>query len=350
MKDDWIVNKSDLILVTGSNGFVGSKVVETLIGHGFKRLRCLYRSSKNLSILQNIAASHSEEVELLNGNLLSRDDCQRAVEGVSLIYHLAAGTGKSYPACILNSVVTTRNLLDAAIKEKTLKRFVNISSIAVYSNENIHSGGLMDESCEVDEHILERHEPYTYAKRKQDQLVLDYAINANLPHVIVRPSVVFGPGKTKITGRVGIDTFGVFLHLGLNNTIPLTYVDNCSEAIVLAGLINGIDGHVFNIVDDDLPTSKKFLKLYKKNVSKFITIPVPYLAWYLFNLLWEKYSKRSGGQLPPTFNRRYCSSFWKGNTYTNIKAKKLLGWEPRIPMNEALERFFGYMRKEKVQK
>ena len=283
-------------------------------------------------------------MEIVQGNLLSRDDCMIAAKGASVIYHLAAGIGKSYPDCFLNSVVTTRNLLDAIIKEQTLKRFVNISSIAVYSNEKIRRGGLMDESCEVDNKLIERCEPYTYGKMKQDQLVLDYAEKHNLPYVIARLSVVFGPGKAQITGRIGTDTFGVFLHLGLNNIIPLTYVDNCAEAIVLTGVVKGIDGQVFNIFDDDLPRSRQFLKLYKRKVRSFRSIPVPYRAWLLFNFLWEKYSKWSEGQLPPTFNRRSCAIYWKGNSYSNRKAKELLGWQPRIRMNDALDNFFTYMK------
>jgi len=202
----------------------------------------------------------------------------------------------------------------------------------------------MDESCEVDDKLVERHEPYTYGKAKQDELVLEYAKKKDLPYVIVRPSVVFGPGKAKITDRVGTDTFGVFLHLGLNNRIPLTYVDNCAEAIVLAGLKEGIDGQVFNILDDDLPRSKEFLKLYKQNVRKLFSLPVPYPVWYLFNFLWEKYSYWSGGQLPPVFNRRSCVVYCKGNTYSNKKAKALLGWQPRVTMSDALDKFFAYMR------
>ena len=89
--------------------------------------------------------------------------------------------------------------------------------------------------------------------------------------MIVRPGVVYGPGNKGITGRVGLGTFGLFLHLGGSNEIPLTYVDNCADAIVLAGIKGGVDGEVFNVVDDDLPTSRKFLRLYKKNVR-----PLPF--------------------------------------------------------------------------
>ena len=69
----------------------------------------------------------------------------------------------------------------------------------------------------------------------------------------MRPGAVYGPGKSQLTGRIGIDTFGVFLHLGGSNQIPFTYVDNCAEAIILAGLVQGVDGEVFNVVDDESP-------------------------------------------------------------------------------------------------
>ena len=76
-------------------------------------------------------------------------------------------------------------------------------------------------------------------------------------------------------GRIGIDTFGVFLHMGGSKPLPLTYVDNCAEAIVLAGLVEGVEGQVFNVVDDEQPTSGRFLRLYKRHVGRFLSIPVP---------------------------------------------------------------------------
>jgi nucleoside-diphosphate-sugar epimerase len=102
---------------------------------------------------------------------------------------------------------------------------------------------------------------------KQEEILKEYAEAAKIPWVIVRPGHVYGPGNEAITGRVGLGNFGVFLHLGGSNKIPFTYVDNCADAIALAGLRKGIDGEIFNIVDDDLPTSRRFLQLYKKNVG-----------------------------------------------------------------------------------
>jgi nucleoside-diphosphate-sugar epimerase len=344
-RDDYLIGPEETILITGANGFIGKRVARTLLSLGFNRMRCLTRPTSDSKTLEALIKEFSSaNVEIVKGNLLSREACMVAVNGVSVIYHLAAGVEKSFPGCFLNSAVTTRNLLDAVIKEQTLKRFVNISSFAVYSNEKIRRGGLLDETCEIETNLVGRHDPYAYGKAKQDEIVIEYGKNRKMPYVIVRPTVVFGPGKAKIPGRVGIDTFGVFLHLGLNNRMPLTYVDNCAEAIVLAGLRKGIDKEVVNIVDDDLPSSREFLGMYKKQVKRFMSVPIPYPAFYLFNYLWEKYSKWSEGQLPPVFNRMTCAAYFKGNTYSNQKAKDLLGWQPRVEMAEALMRYFKYMK------
>ncbi len=345
-QDNLIIGSQDRILITGSNGFIGSRVVEALLQHGFTNLRCFVRPSSDVKRLKAIIASVPQaQVEVLQGNLLSREDCAKAAKDAAVILHLAAGIEKTFPGSFMNCVVATRNLLDAAILGGALKRFVNISSFAIYSNRNIRRGGLLDESCELEDKPVERAEAYSFAKLKQDQLVMEYGQKHNVPFVILRPGAVYGPGTKHLTARVGIDTFGVFLHLGGSNRIPLTYVDNCANAVVLAGLKPGVDGEIFNIVDDDLPTSRHFLRMYKRYGKRFNSIFVPYWLFYIFCSGWEKYSKWSQGQLPLAFNRRRCAAYWKGNTYSNRKLKDRLGWVPSISFSEASRRYFEYVKK-----
>ncbi len=338
-----IIGVEEPILVTGATGFIGTRVVRALLEYGFQNIRCLVRSHTKADKLGAVALPYGSRVrvEVINGNLLSREDCSSATKDVAVVYHLAAGTGeKSFPDAFANSVVTTRNLLDACVSHGSLKRFVSISSFAVYSNRNKPHGNILDESAPVEERPELRGEAYCFAKLRQDQLVEEYGRKHGVPYVLVRPGAVYGPGKEGITGRVGLGTFGVFLHLGGGNKIPFTYVDNCADVIVLAGLVRGVDGEVFNVVDDDLPSSKEFLRLYKREVKTFASLYVPHSLSYLLCYLWERYADWSRGQLPPLFNRLAWHAYWKGNIPINDKIKAQLGWHQRVSTAEGLRLLF----------
>lgn len=344
--DDFLIEPDDLVLVTGATGFIGPAVVASLLRYGCRNVRAFARPSSDLTRFEAVLAGLRDgaHVEVFRGNLLSRADCSAATDGVAVIYHLAMKGDKSFPDAFMNTVVTTRNLMESSLERGAPRRFVNVSSFAVYSNTGKSRWRLLDETSPVECHSQRRGEAYCYAKQKQEDLVAEYGRRFGLPYVIVRPGSVYGPGKTSITGRVGINTFGIFLHLGGSNRIPFTYVENCADAIVLAGLKAGIDGEVFNIVDDDLPTSRQFLVAYKRNVRRFASIYVPHAVSYALCYLWEKYSQWSQGQLPPAFNRSRWHAEWKKTYYSNEKLKSKLSWTPRVPTTDGLTRYFQNCR------
>ena len=340
--DSFIIGPDDRILVTGATGFIGSRVVESLIDRGFRKVVCFARPSSDLSKLEAGVKNQPSgtRIEVLRGNLLSRTDCEAASKGVSVIYHLAAGTGeKSFPDAFMNSVVTTRNLLEATAQHACLKRFVVVSSLAVYSNRQ--KSRRLDESCPVELHPEHSGSAYCYAKVKQEQIVSELSKKFAIPYVIVRPGSVYGPGHAEITARVGIRAFGPFLHFGGFNSVPFTYVDNCAEAIVLAGLVVGVEGEIFNVMDDDTPSSRSFLKMYKQNVGSFKSAYVPHMFSYALCYLWEKYAEYSEGQLPPAFNRRRWYAEWRPTIYSNAKLKQRLGWAHKVSTSEALRIYFS---------
>ena len=342
-ENDMIIGLDDPILVTGSTGFIGSRLVENLLERGFRNVRCFARVSSNPDKKSALSVPRpgGGHAEFITGNLLSKEDCIAAMKDVRVVYHLAAGRGeKSFPDAFMNSVVTTRNLLEAAVVHGCLQRFVNISSFSVYSNAHNPGGRLLDETAPVDPHPETQGDAYSYAKLKQDAIVEEYGKKYAIPYAIVRPGYVYGPGNKAITGRVGIRTFGPFLHLGGSNTIPFTYVDNCADAIAVVGLKPGLDGEAFNVVDDDLCSSRKFLKLYKRNVRPFRSYYVPHFASYALCYVWEWYSKWSEGQLPATFNVGKWRTFWKKTRYTNQKLKTRAGWTPKVSTAEGFRRYF----------
>src|SRR5438094_6281148 len=169
----YIVSRADRILVTGSSGFIGVKVVEILLEYGFANLGCFIRPSSRLDRLKELLdqCPGGKNVKLIRGDLLSRDDCRRAAEGVSLVLHLAAGMEKSFAGAFMNSALATRNLMDAFLEYGRPKRFVNVSSFAVYSNLGLKRGVLLDEACPLEEASQERFDAYGFGKVKQEELV-----------------------------------------------------------------------------------------------------------------------------------------------------------------------------------
>jgi nucleoside-diphosphate-sugar epimerase len=131
-----IIGPNDPILITGATGFIGVRLVENLLERGFRHLHCFSRPSSVMTQLESLAGRYQGRatIEIVKGNLLRREDCAAATKDVAVIYHFRGAGEKSVPDAFMNSVVTTRNLLDASLQHKSLRRFVNVSSFTVYCN------------------------------------------------------------------------------------------------------------------------------------------------------------------------------------------------------------------------
>jgi nucleoside-diphosphate-sugar epimerase len=205
-------------------------------------------------------------------------------------------------------------------------------------------GAVVDESAPLEQHPEQR-DVYSHSKLRQEQLFWEYREKYGFELVVLRPGVIYGPGGGHFSNRVGLSLFGRFLHLGGDNLLPLTYVDNCAEAIAVAALYEGADGQVYNVVDDDLVTSRQYLKLYKSKVKPVKSLSVPYFALMWGSKMVERYSTKSKGQLPAIFTPYKTRAMWGGNQFSNAKLKSI-GWRPLISTQEALERAFAAFRSE----
>jgi 2-alkyl-3-oxoalkanoate reductase len=284
--------------------------------------------------------------EIFEGTLNSAAEFVPALEGVSTIYHVAAGTSGSAADLFLSSVVASRNLLEAvrlAVGETgEWPRIVLVSSFSVYGVAHLKRGTLIDEEAPL-ETQPENRDNYGFAKLRQERLFWEYREKRPFPLVVLRPGVIYGPGGSPFSARVGLSLGGLFLHLGGSNLLPLTYVENCAEAIVVAGQNPQTDGQVYNVVDDDLVTSRQYLNLYKKNVRRVRSIFIPYFATQWLSKRVERYHIKSKGQLPAVFTPYKVASNWKGMRFDNSKLKSI-GWKPVVQTSEALKRTFEYLR------
>lgn len=335
-----------MILVTGANGFLGIPLVKHLLARGTKHVACLVRPGTGKERLESLAKPYEgATVEVRNTGLASPADILPALEGVTLIYHLASAMAGSPADMYMGTVVASKNLLEAIAQRKAQghapPRVVVVSSLGVYGVAELPRGATVDEDTPLEAHP-ERRDPYSQTKLRQERLFREYESRLGLSLVIVRPGVIYGPGGNAMSSRVGLDVFGVFLNMGLRNRLPLTYVENCADAVLAAGEA-GKDGDVYNVVDDDLPTCSEYLTEYKKYVRNVPAIPVPYFAAQALARAVTWYSKRSKGQLPPILTPYRTAASWKGNRFDNEKLKSL-GWKPRVPTREGIARTMEWLK------
>lgn len=148
------------VLVTGSTGFVGGHLVSALIRAGHD-VRCLHRHSSDLSVLEGL------EVELQMGNVLNLEDLRSAVGGVDAVVHLVAIIREREATFEEVNVQGVKNLLRACRDSKP---------------RIVHMGALGTD--------MGSRSRYSRSKAAGERLVRD----SNLPHTILRPSLILGPG------------------------------------------------------------------------------------------------------------------------------------------------------------
>lgn len=331
------------VLVTGSTGFLGSALVERLLARGEKDVRCFVRSGSDTKRIKALAERYPDaSVEIFVGSLSSKEGAAKALEGVGVVYHLAASLLGAAADIFLNTVVASKILLEGIVASGRPIKVVLCSSFGVYGVADLPRRATVDEGTPL-EHHPERRDLYSQAKLRQEKLFREYQARAGFPLVVIRPGVIYGPRGSRISARVGLELMGMFLYLGGTNLLPLTYVDNCADAIVVAGQSEAANGQTYNVVDDDLPTCADYLARYRKEVKPLRVVPIPYAAMQMISVAVQRYHAYSKGQLPAIFTPYKTATSWKGNTFDNSKLKSL-GWRPLVSTEEGIRRTFDWFR------
>ena len=335
------------VLITGAGGFLGTNVIERLLAHGYTDLRCHLRDQSKTARIQALAGPYSDaRIEFCYGNLRSKAVCAEAVAGVSMVLHLVAGMKGAAAELFADSVVGSRNLLDALRARKDIAiaqtRVVLVSSFGVYGVVPLGRGARVDESTPLEAHP-ELRDTYSHSKLRQEQLFWEYQKAEGFELVVLRPGVIYGPGGSAFSNRVGLQIGPVFFHLGGSNLLPLSYVVNCAEAIAVAAGHADAAGQVYNVHDDVLPTASRYLREYKRHVKKVRSIRVPYFATRIMARILERYHRRSLGQLPGIITRYKTAAAWGGNRFSNAKLHSL-GWKQLVATPDGLAKTFEYLR------
>lgn len=324
------------VFLTGATGFLGRRVAKELLQQGDK-VRCLVRPSSDIEPLRQFVGPELwDGIEIVSGELTSVDTCQRLIGPSDTVCHVAASLAGGAAVMFLNTVIPTRALLGASVRCQ-VRRFVQISSLGVYAAAGLSTGDQLDETTPLDPHP-ELRDPYTYSKIVQEQITWEAHIQSNLPVTVIRPGVIYGPGRGVLSNRVGLKLGPVLIKMGGSQTVPYTFVENCASAVALACRVQGADGEALNILDDGLPTGSQLLRKLRRAGQGIRSVWIPRPLIGPLSSLYEWYSRWSDGQLPGVITRYRSDSMWRKLRYTNAKAKRCLNWTPPIAFEEAFLR------------
>ncbi len=323
--------KKSAILITGSNGFIGSKLMDHLSNLRKYRVIGLVRKSSNLSRLEG--KNYELRFGDINGNI------KDILEDVDIVIHTAgkASDWGKYEEFYKTNVLGALNIAQTAI-ESGVKRLIHYSSTVVYGfNGNIDT--------RENKPLNPFNNNYCKTKAIAEMELSKYKDKIEL--IIIRPSNVFGPGdfsftlplfKTLEKGLIG------FVNGGKPITSPC-YVKNLCKATELACETKKGIGEAFNISDgNDIPWIE-FLKLVAKNLNaKVPKLNVPSIPLMIIAKFMSFFYNLFGSRKPPFLTPYRIAISSRDYSFSIEKAKKLLNYHPPYSTEEGIKESIEWYR------
>jgi nucleoside-diphosphate-sugar epimerase len=308
------------VLVTGGAGFVGRHVVSALLDRG-DTVRVLVLPGEETSALEE------RGVAIYRGDIRRLDDLRAPMEGVDRVLHLAALMDVWRPMEEYHAVnVTgTENVCRTALAAG-VSRVVHMSSSSVYG---MALGRPADESFP----LAPFPDPYPVTKAAGDMAVQRMIASDHLPAVIVRPDQIFGPGDRMHFGRMA-DRLragrGIIVGSG-DNALPLVYVSDLVQGLLLALDHEGAVGRAYNITTDSPLTQQQFVHAIARAIcARPPRLRVPYRALYAAGYAAERLTKPTAARARPPITRLGVAFLGTHNEYAIGRARRELGYEPQV--------------------
>ncbi|EME73362.1 NAD-dependent epimerase/dehydratase family protein [Bacillus sonorensis] len=303
------------VLVTGGCGFIGSHITEQLLKENY-----------HVTILDNLSTGHLANIDGLPVDLhqedITKPEAMELIKSINpdYIIHLAAqvSVAESVSDFLKDENINIRGSLHVikAASECGVKKIIFASSAAVYGNPNY---------LPVDtRHITNPGSPYGLTKLTvENYLKLAYDLYG-VEYCILRYSNVYGP-RQDAKGEGGV--VSIFSDLLTNGTAPVIFGD-------------GEQSRDFIYVGDVAAANVNALKAQSNvclNVSNGFSITV--------NELFAEMKKATNSTLSPVYRDERPGDI-RHSTLCNEETKKILNWEPQMPLDKGLEKTISYYRKE----
>ncbi len=323
-------------LVTGSTGFIGSHLAEMLKARGHS-VRLLVRNEKRLF------PELREGYEIVQGDVTqSPDELRKAVDGVDYVFHLAGMLfGRTEREIIAANTAGTRNLLEATRQAGSgVLRFLFCSSQAA-------AGPSEDSRHIIDEESIEH--PVTYYGRSKllaEKVVRDYG--TDLPYTILRPPAVYGPRDKGILEFFKFMSKGYALRFGSQEMVfSLIHGREVARAFVEAAVHENAVGETFFVTDPQPYHLSAVMHQLREILkpSKNRTLAAPIWAARLYARVNDVLQFVLRKPMLPNSDKiqELVKPYW---VCTGEKAKRVLGFEPQVPIREGLQETADWYIKE----
>lgn len=315
------------ILVTGSSGFIGRNLLRRLLAAN-ERVRILVRREPPGEIMTD------PRVEVVLGDLGDPEAVDRAVAGTELVYHLGAAVRGSAADFHRGTVVGTRNMVESVLRHRVSK-LVYMSSLSV-----LHAAAAKNRSVQEDwplEPYPERRGQYTKTKLEAEQIVLAAVKGHQLPAVILRPGLVFGPGGPVLSPAVARRLKNRLVILGNGRAVlPFVFVEDLIDAVLEAAERDVFDGSIFHVVDSATLTQNDFVREYVRHSGERLrTVRLPRLLVYGAALVVQLLGRLLRRAAPLSVYR--VRSALASTSFDCRAARERLGWQPRVGVRTGLE-------------
>ncbi len=319
------------IALTGASGYTGGRLLERLLARGDSVIALVRAGSVTSALTSN-------RVEIVRGVLGSAEDAQRLVAGCDAVMHVAAvyrtaGHKDSYYREV--NVLGTRKLLEASAAAG-VRRFVHTSTVGVHGDVKNPPA---DENAPIAPSDI-----YQATKAEAEALAREFGRSRGLEVAIVRPAAIFGPGETRLLKVFRSIARGRYAVVGDGTPhYHLVYIDDLVDGFLLALTRPEAAGETF-IIGGPRSISQNDLAREVAQATGGSVWPFRLPAWPVQRLgdVVEALCVPLG--LEPPIHRRRVDFWVKNRSFSIEKARRLLGYEPKVDVTEGIARTARWYR------
>ena len=323
-------------MITGAAGFIGRHCVNVA---RMRKHRVIAAVRSQASICTSWVNDPLIDVVVMD--LASEDHSylEKAVMRADAVIHAAASLTGNDTRQAHDTVLATRKLISAMSNmPREQRKLILVSSIAVYDVAGMQAGSLLNESAPIENNPDQR-DAYCRSKLLQEAVAMEAAKTDKLDLFVMRPGAVFGQNRLW-NGHLGYPLGPILLRFGKVGQVPVSYVEHCAKALVLAAEVplSGID--VLNVVDDDLPDRATYIRAMRRSGWPKVVIPVSWRIVAVFAAMCGHIPN-----MPGLLRSAVLKSRMMPLRYDNTKLKKRLGWQGDLSFDAAMQRVINFQGK-----